>query len=87
VAHLSVLVAIWYGVVCCMRQGSNRLFCSYPFLFDGQGKTQLLQVDAMVQMQVVCLLSSIIVKLHHCRHLLVLFEHFVYIMISTSFLS
>lgn len=38
----------------CSCQGSNQLFCSYPFLFDGQAKTLLLQVDAMVQMQVVC---------------------------------
>jgi E3 ubiquitin-protein ligase HERC4 len=27
-------------------------FCNYPFVFDGQAKTMLLQTDAMLQMQV-----------------------------------
>jgi len=31
--------------------GSDQLYCAYPFLFDGQAKTLLLQVDAMIQMQ------------------------------------
>ncbi|XP_026548547.1 probable E3 ubiquitin-protein ligase HERC3, partial [Notechis scutatus] len=31
--------------------------CSYPFIFDAQAKTKMLQTDAKLQMQVQCLLS------------------------------
>lgn len=28
--------------------------CRYPFVFDAQAKTTLLQADAVIQMQVIC---------------------------------
>lgn len=42
------------ALVCLFHQGHDGVvtLCKYPFVFDAQAKTTLLQTDAVIQMQV-----------------------------------
>ena len=58
ISQLQEKVAIRQDYLNWVRQGSigashsMMSFCDYPFVFDAEAKTMLLQTDAMIQMEV-----------------------------------